>query len=148
MSKEMDIIIAPAEKEETVPAPAAEVVEAAAETVEAPVEAPVEAAPAAPVEEPVRKKRPGRKPMTPEEKEASRKRREEEKRLAAALKPEVYVQFQETEADIAVLIERAKEEFHKEKKRTRITGMKLYIKPEERAAYYVINEKASGKVEY
>ena len=58
------------------------------------------------------KKRPGRKPMTPEEKAA-----------AAA--------------------ERAAE-----RKRTRITDLKLYVKPEEHIAYYVVNEKFNGKISF
>ena len=32
-------------------------------------------------------------------------------------------------------------------KRTPITSLKLYLKPEENAAYYVINEKDTGKVD-
>ena len=99
-------------------------------------------------EEPVKKRRGGRVPYTPEQKEAARKRREEEKKMADNLSPEIYVQFQEAEANISDLVERAKSAFKQEHKRTRILSMKLYVKPEERAAYYVINEGTSGKVEY
>ena len=67
------------------------------------------------------KKRPGRKPMTPEEKAAAAKARAEEK---------------------------AKADFHAAKKRTLVTGLKLYIKPEEHIAYYVINGEHEGKISF
>ena len=35
-----------------------------------------------------------------------------------------------------------------EKKRTPITDLKLYVKPEERVAYYVVNEKFNGSVSF
>ena len=81
------------------------------------------------------KKRRGRKPKAEVE--------------AAAGKPEtVLVQYPEVEVDIDELKERAKAAFREEKKRTPIKDLKLYIKTDERAAYYVINEKFSGKLEY
>lgn len=94
------------------------------------------------------KRKPGRKPMTEAEKEAAAKIRAEEKAKAANLKPEVIVQFQGSDVDIAALIEEAKADFHKTKKRTLVTDMKLYLKPEERAAYYVINGEYTGSVSY
>lgn len=94
------------------------------------------------------KKKPGRKPMTAAEKEAAAKVRAEEKAKAENLKPEVIVQFQNVEADVTALIEEAKADFHKTKKRTLVTDMKLYVKPEERAAYYVINGEYTGSVSY
>ena len=71
------------------------------------------------------KKRPGRRPMTAEEKEAAAKLRAAEKEKADHLKPELILQFQSTEVD-----------------------MKLYVKPEEQAAYYVINGDFTGKVSF
>ena len=41
-----------------------------------------------------------------------------------------------------------KEDFRTVKKRMRITDMKLYVKPEEHAAYYVINGEFNGKVPF
>lgn len=93
-------------------------------------------------------KKPGRRPMTAAEKEAAVKARAEEKAKAENLKPEVIVQFQDVEADVTALIEEAKADFHKTKKRTLVTDMKLYVKPEERAAYYVINGEHTGSVSY
>ena len=94
------------------------------------------------------RKKPGRQPMTPEEKAAAAKARAEEKAKADNLKPEVIVQFQESETFIDALVEAAKADFHKTKKRTLVTAMKLYVKPEEHMAYYVINEGYEGKVPF
>ena len=60
----------------------------------------------------------------------------------------VYVQFQDTEVEVGELMEAARAKFREEKKRTAIKDLKLYIKPEEKVAYYVINEKFAGKVDY
>ena len=99
-----------------------------------------------PAEKSKPRKKPGRQPMTPEEKAAAAKARAEEKAKADNLKPEVFVQFQEGEVSIDDLAEAAKADFHKTKKRTLVTAMKLYVKPEEHMAYYVINECHEGKV--
>lgn len=94
------------------------------------------------------KKKPGRKPMTEAEKEAATKARAAEKAKADNLKPELIVQFQGDDIDISTLVEAAKADFRQAKKRTLITGLKLYIKPEERTAYYVVNEQYNGKVPF
>ena len=94
------------------------------------------------------KKKPGRQPMTAEEKAAAAKLRAEEKAKADNLKPEIIIQFQDSETTIDALVEAAKADFHQIKKRTRVTAMKLYVKPEERAAYYVINDGHEGKVSF
>ena len=94
------------------------------------------------------RKKPGRQPMTPEEKAAAAKARAEEKAKADNLKPEVFVQFQEGEVSIDTLVAAAKADFHKTKKRTLVTAMKLYVKPEEHMAYYVVNESHEGKVSF
>lgn len=92
------------------------------------------------------KKRPGRRPMTPEEKEASAKLRAAEKAKAENLKPELVLQYQGAETDLGALAEAAKAEFRAEHKRTLVTGLKLYIKPEDQTAYYVVNETFEGKL--
>ena len=104
---------------------------------------------------PVRKRRGGRRPVgRPRARRRLQRRpgrlrlREEQKLLAENLKPEVYVQYEGAEIAVNDLVDAARAEFRKEKKRTRITGMKLYVKPEERTAYYVINEKSEGKVAF
>ena len=99
-------------------------------------------------EEPVVKKRPGRQPMTEEQKAAAAKARAEEKAKADNLKPEVFVQLQDSETSIDALVEAAKADFRQTKKRTLVTAMKLYVKPDERVAYYVINGDSEGKISY
>ena len=44
------------------------------------------------------------------------------------------------------LVDAVKESFRAEKKRTPITSLKMYVKPEDRAVYYVVNEKFEGKL--
>lgn len=97
-------------------------------------------------DEPKVKGRPGRKPMTTEEKEAAAKVRAAEKEKAENLKPDLILQYQEKETDMTILVEAAKADFRKTRKRTLVTALKLYIKPEEQRAYYVINESYTGSV--
>lgn len=94
------------------------------------------------------KRKPGRKPMTAEEKETAAKLRSAKKEKASHLKPELFIQYQGEETDLDTLVELAKTHFRTEKKRTPITGLKLYIKPEERTAYYVVNDKYKGQVSF
>lgn len=98
--------------------------------------------------EPEAKKKGGRKPMTAEKKAAAAKARAESKAKADNLKPTVIVQFQGTDVDLDTLVAAAKADFRQAKKRTPITNLKLYVKPEERTAYYVINEKFNGSVSF
>lgn len=94
------------------------------------------------------KKRPGRKPMTPEEKAAAKAAREAEKAKADNLKPEIFVQYQGDQTDMNALLEEVKTGFRSSKKRIPITDLTLYVKPEEKTAYYVINGKYEGKVSF
>ena len=98
--------------------------------------------------EPEAKKKGGRKPMTAAERAGAAKARAESKVKADSLKPTVIMQFQGAEVDLDALVEAAKADFRQEKKRTPITDLKLYVKPEERTAYYVVNEKFNGSVAY
>lgn len=104
--------------------------------------------PAGSATEPEAKKKGGRKPMTAEEKAAAAKARAEIKAKADSLKPTVVVQFQGAEVDMDTLVEAAKADFRQEKKRTPITDLKLYVKPEEHTAYYVVNETFNGSVAF
>jgi len=94
------------------------------------------------------KKKAGRKPMTPEEKAAAAEARAAEKAKAAQLKPEIIMQFQGDDISMDALVEAAKADFHTTKKRTLVTDLKLYVKPEESTAYYVVNGKFEGKVSF
>ena len=98
--------------------------------------------------EPAVKKKSGRKPMTAAEKEAAAKVRAQEKAKAESLKPEFIVQYQGTDIDLAALAESAKADFRQTKKRTLITELKLYVKPEEHTVYYVINGEHTGSIAY
>ena len=93
------------------------------------------------------KRRGGRKPMTAAEKEIAAKARAQEKAKAENLKPEFIVQYQGTDIDLAALAEAAKADFHQTKKRTLITDLKLYVKPEEHTVYYLINGDYTGSIE-
>ena len=95
-----------------------------------------------------KKARKPRRKMTAEEKENAARKRAERKAQAESMKPVIYVQYEGAEALIDDLIEAATADFRKEKKRAQIITFKLYVKPEERAAYYVINDTYDGKVEY
>lgn len=98
--------------------------------------------------EPEAKKKGGRKPMTAEEKASAAKARAESKAKADSLKPMFIVQFQGSEVNLDTLAEAAKVDFRQTKKRTPITDLKVYVKPEEHMAYYVVNEKYSGSISY
>ena len=86
--------------------------------------------------------------MTVDEKAAASKARADVKAKADSLKPVVVVQFQGSDIDLSDLVEAAKADFRKEKKRTPITDLKLYVKPEYSTAYYVVNEKHKGSISY
>lgn len=61
--------------------------------------------------------------------------------------PEVYVQFNGNEDAVNSVIEKAKAAFVAEGHRvSSIKSMQVYLKPEEYAAYYVVNEKFAGRV--
>ena len=89
-----------------------------------------------------------RKPASKEQKQVTAKARAEAAVKAANLKPSVYVEYQGSQINVETLLEAVKADFHSEKKRTRVTDLRLYIKPEEQTAYYVVNEKFEGKVTY
>ena len=64
------------------------------------------------------------------------------------MKPEVYIQFNGQEAVLTDVIEKAKKQFVDEGHRAgTIKSLQVYLKPEEYAAYYVINQKHAGRVD-
>lgn len=100
---------------------------------------------AAPVAEEVvtEKKKPGRKPGS---KNKSTIAKEEAKK--AGKKEEVFVQFAGEEFVAEEVMDKAKAAYVAEGHRaSAIKSVRLYIKPEERKAYYVINEKAAGSID-
>ena len=64
------------------------------------------------------------------------------------VKPEIIVQYQNSEVDTAAIEERVKTQFVAEgHKAGFIRKLNIYIKPEEYSAYYVINDRFSGRVD-
>ena len=62
---------------------------------------------------------------------------------------EVYLQFAGEQWCTSALTEQAKAAYVAEGHRaSAIKKLELYVKPEERRAYYVINEKATGSIEF
>lgn len=94
------------------------------------------------------KRRPGRKPMTAQEKEQAAQARAIEKAKAESLHPDFILQYQGTDIDMDALAEAAKADFHTTRKRALITDLKLYVKPEEHKVYYVVNGKHLGNIPF
>ena len=94
------------------------------------------------------KKKPGRKPMTVTEKKAAQRRINKEKKIAENMEPQVVVQFQGMDIDVNALAEAARADFKASHKRVRVLSLRLYVKPEERAAYYVVNDTYEGRLGY
>ena len=66
----------------------------------------------------------------------------------APKKDEVFVQFAGEEYSVEDVMDKAKAAYIAEGHRaSAIKSVRLYIKPEERKAYYVINDKAAGSIE-
>ena len=66
----------------------------------------------------------------------------------AELVSEVYVQFAGQEAKVDVVIEKATQAYVADGHRaSSIKSLQVYLKPEESAAYYVINSKYAGRVD-
>lgn len=144
---------------------AAPVVEKPAPAAKTPEPAPEKPAPAAAPEEPKKKpvRRIGKPKAAAAEKTPKPKAQKEEKPKAQAEEkpkktlvrrtkvdiPEalgLYVQYQGGEVDMAAIAETAKAEFKAAHKRGSIASLKIYLKPEEHTAYYVINDDFHGQV--
>lgn len=64
------------------------------------------------------------------------------------LKPEVFIQFQGREAVIDDVVSKATAQYVAEGHRaSSIKSLQVYLKPEDYAAYYVINQKFAGKID-
>ena len=82
------------------------------------------------------------------EKAKTEVKRAADKAIKGEAAPVVYVQYMGDEEKVEDLVAAAKAAFAAEHARTKVTDLKLYIKPEERAAYYVVNEKFAGRVDF
>lgn len=94
------------------------------------------------------KKKGGRPKWTEEQRQAAAAAQAERKKKADSMKPELIIQYAGADITIADIEAAAIADFRQTKKRTSITDMKVYIKPEEHTAYYVINEKHTGSVTF
>ena len=94
------------------------------------------------------KKKPGRKPMSATAKKAAQRRINKEKKIANSMVPQVVVQYQGADIDVNALEEAARADFKASHKKVRVLSLRLYVKPEERAAYYVINDAFEGRLGY
>lgn len=63
------------------------------------------------------------------------------------MKPEVYVQFNQKEVLTTDLVQAAKAAYKEAGNRAAVRSLSVYVKPEENAAYYVINETFTGKID-
>ena len=95
---------------------------------------------------PAERKKPGPKPMTEEQKAEARKQREALKAADADAKTTVYIQFKGMEEGVDDLVAAARADYKATHKRTPINSIKIYVKPEEYTAYYVVNDSYFGKV--
>lgn len=71
-------------------------------------------------------------------------------KTSGVVKPEVVLQVDDTEVAVNIeeLSKAAKKEFKTEKgHRTKIESVRIYLKPQEGAAYYVVNDDFTGKLE-
>lgn len=70
------------------------------------------------------------------------------KAVKEILKPEITVQYQNLEVTTETVEERVKAQFAAEGHRVgTIKKLNIYVKPEEYAVYYVINDKFTGRVD-
>ena len=82
-----------------------------------------------------------------EAKKAPAKKATPAKAVKAEIKTALYVQFAGNEVTEADIIDKVKAAYVAEgHKESAIKEINLYVKPEEYAVYYVINDKAIGKV--
>lgn len=61
---------------------------------------------------------------------------------------DVYVQYAGSEVCVEDLAETVKADFKAQNPKVAIHSLKMYIKPEDHTAYYVVNSKIEGKVSF
>lgn len=110
------------------------------------VETKIEEAVEVAVEEAVEVKTPAKKAPAKKttEKKTAEKKSSEKKELA----PEIFIQYGNKEAELEQVVAAAKQAYVDLGHRvSSIKDLKVYLKPEDFAAYYVINGKVAGKVD-
>ena len=86
--------------------------------------------------------------MTDAEKAANAKARAEKKKKADAMTPTLTMQYGGRDIDVEALVQAAKDDFKANHKRTLLTELNLYLKPEESTLYYVANGSTEGKIRF
>lgn len=68
--------------------------------------------------------------------------------MSDTIKSEIFVQYRQNEAEMDAVVKRIKEQYvRKGHTEEDIETLQVYVKPEDYAAYYVINDIEVGKVE-
>ncbi|MDE5991938.1 MAG: hypothetical protein K2G87_02690 [Oscillospiraceae bacterium] len=98
----------------------------------------------APAKKPAAKKTPAKKTVT--KAKSATKTTAKTTRAATVLKETIKVQYGADEYDFAE-IRKAVEADYKAKVKSKIKTVEIYIKPEDKAVYYVINSDFSDKIE-
>lgn len=130
-----------AEKTETVVTNAAKAVETKAEEVKA------KTVPAVEEKEAAEKKKPGRKPGSKNKTKTTKTTTTKAAKKDGTI-PEIYVQYGPDESSVQTVVEKIKAEYVEQGHRaSSIKSLKVYLKPEDTAAYYVINDKVAGRVD-
>ena len=94
-------------------------------------------------------KKRGRKPSSTTKKSTTKKTtRKTTSKAAEGTQETVVLQFYGEDANVNDIVGKIKDTFAGEGHRiSSIKKLQVYLKPEERAAYYVINDKQAGKVD-
>lgn len=71
-----------------------------------------------------------------------------EKKKAEAMTPTLTMQYGGRDVDVKAPVQAAKDDFKANHKRTLLTKLSLYLKPEESTLYYVANGSVEGKVKF
>ncbi len=157
IKKEAEVSAAKATEKETEKAPAVKEAAKAAEKAPAAKEA-AKAAEKAPAAKTAKKTTEKKAEATEATKKTTAKKKAAEKapakpgrkpaaKKAENLNPEVYLQYIGLEAEESEIVARIKEQYVSEGHRAgNIKSLKIYLKPEEKTAYYVINDKTAGRV--
>ena len=88
------------------------------------------------------KKKTGRKPSTSTKAKAAKPAKKE------VSQPEIFIQYGSGESSVGAVVERIRNEYVEQGHRlSSIKSLKVYLKPEDISAYYVINDKVAGRVD-
>ncbi len=85
-------------------------------------------------------------PVAETKKKVVKTKKSTEKKVAStSSEPNVYIEFNGKQVLVKDVIAQVTAAYKAAHKRTAINTMDIYLKPDESAAYYVINEKADGE---